>query len=146
MSLRPRIGDKRNAFLPYTGTCIPGSRLTVQTDGTLDMCERTNGTCPIGHLDKGGLDYKRIAEIICEYQNKVMQNCSACPVSRLCSQCFASTETKGGFSGSPTRCASILHDTKRDLSDYVSIMEANGDADFLEDTLRIRPQNTPLTC
>lgn len=145
-SLRPGIADKRTVFLPYTGACIPGSRLTVQTDGAIDMCERVNGTCPIGHFDKGGLDYKRIAEIIGEYQNKAMQNCSTCAATRLCSQCFAYAETKGGFASSPALCASILYDAKQNLSDYVSVMEANSNAAFQDDVRRLKPQNTRLTC
>ncbi len=132
--LRQRAGDARTPFLPFTGTCVPGDKIAVHVDGKLDMCERVNGTYPIGHLDRGGLDYERIREIIAEYQQLIMQSCHGCPVTKFCNVCFSLVEKDGSFERSSPLCAGTVRATRQNLADYVSIMEANPSADFSLET------------
>lgn len=132
--LRQRAGDARTPFLQFTGTCVPGDKIAVHVDGKLDMCERVNGTYPIGHLDRGGLDYERICEIIAEYQQVIMQSCHKCPVTKFCNVCFSLVEKNGGFDKSSAVCAATVRAARHNLADYISIMEANPRADFTLET------------
>jgi uncharacterized protein len=132
--LRQRVNDRRLSFLPFTGTCLPGDKIAVHVDGKLDMCERVNGAYPIGHLDRGGLDYERIRDIIAEYQQKIMQSCGKCPVTKFCNVCFSLVEKEGGFDESPALCAGMARSARQNLIDYISIMETNPRADFSLET------------
>lgn len=123
--LRTRVADAKVAYIPYTGCCVPGLRMAVGVDGTLNMCERVNGTFPIGHLDEGGLRYEKIAELIRQYQEKVMHKCAGCPVTRLCSLCFAYCETNGGVAEPSGWCESTIEETRKNLADYISMLESN---------------------
>lgn len=132
--LRQRLLDRRIAFLPFTGTCVPGDKIAVDVDGTLRVCERVNGTWSIGHLDRGGIDYAGVCDKIAEYQQAVMAVCGRCPVSKLCNTCFAFVETKGGFEKPPRHCAGIVDAARASLANYVSIREVNPRADFSFET------------
>lgn len=52
-------GDKRNALTPYSGTCVPGEKMYVSTDGTIHMCEKVNPRYSIGNVNAGGIDIKK---------------------------------------------------------------------------------------
>jgi len=86
--LRKRSCDKQPSFLPFSGACIPGDKITVHVDGKIDMCERINGTFPIGNLDYGGIDYKRLSEIIGQYGKEVLSECPACPAYKALQYLF----------------------------------------------------------
>ncbi len=129
--IRPRMNDHRPTFLPYTGTCVPGVKVAVRVDGILDMCERTNGTYPIGSLAQGGIDYERVAALIGEFQQKVICRCRNCPISRLCDLCFSTTEGKGGVGDPGAGCSAQAARARQSLADYVSIVERNRTATFV---------------
>ncbi len=129
--IRPRLYDHRPSFLPYTGTCVPGAKVSVGVDGVLDMCERTNGTYPIGNLAQGGINHARVAGLIGEYQEKVISRCGNCPVTRLCDLCFSSTEGDGGVGDPAPGCAAQRARAEQSLADYVSIVERNPTASFI---------------
>lgn len=128
LTIRQRGADLKPFFLPYTGACVPGARMAISVDGDINMCERVNGTNPIGHLDRKGLNYARVAKIIEDYQRLVLSHCGGCPITRLCGLCFSHAETNGGIMNPPGYCDHARRMAKRDLSDYVSILEANGKA------------------
>jgi len=123
--LRSRLND-RKTVLPYTGCCLPGYRMAVNVDGRLDICERVSGQNPIGNVNQGGLDLVKIGRLVAEYQRNVLPQCSACPVSKLCSLCFSTAETSKGVERRSGWCEGTLATAARDLSDYISILEANG--------------------
>jgi uncharacterized protein len=128
--LRRRALDARLVYLPFTGTCMPGDKLAVHVDGKIDMCERVNGRYPLGHLESGGIDYQLVREILERYQQQVMAFCSRCPATKHCGVCFSLAETEDGFAKDKDRCGAIAEDSKRRMSDYISILEANPGADF----------------
>jgi uncharacterized protein len=140
--LRPRILDSRPAFLPFSGACVPGDKIAINVDGKIDMCERVNGTYPIGHLENGGIDWERIKEIIEKYQRQVLLACPQCKVTRLCNLCFSHTESNGEFVLIPGMCAGIVESARQRLCDYVSILEENPGAKltFETDTVHLEEQ------
>jgi len=119
--LRSKLNDKRPAFLPYTFACVPGERMAIQTDGTIDMCERVNGRYPIGNIITG-IDFYQIRSIINQYANSLFRRCIVCPITKLCSKCFQSAETISGFSVSNIECQEEIAAVKSALSDYVSVL------------------------
>ena len=138
LALRGRADD-RKPFVPYTGACFPGYRMAVAPGGKIDMCERVNGTNPIGDMDRG-LDYERIIGLVREYQDKVLHRCAGCPVTRLCPLCFAFAETKGGVAEPPGWCQNTLARARQTLADYISMLEANDRLRcvFEQDSLRLQ--------
>lgn len=135
--LRRRLANVRPAFLPFSGACIPGMKLCVQTDGRIDICERVNGTFPIGHMDNGGVDFSRVREAIKSFRDSACQDCFSCPITRLCVACFSLTEGDGGFQRSAATCARTIASARGDLADYYSIKERNPSADFAYETDRV---------
>lgn len=93
---RGRMEDKRLPILPFTNTCLPGTKISVRTDGTFDMCEKIDYRFPIGNV-YDGLDYKGIAEVIRQYNDAVTSECHACPISKVCTACFARCSAEDGF-------------------------------------------------
>ncbi|MGZ4944385.1 MAG: radical SAM protein [Halobacteriota archaeon] len=132
--LRRRLLDDRPSFMPFSGTCIPGEKIAVHVDGKIDMCERVNGSYPIGHLDRGGIDYTRLTEIINRYQTQVLFDCPKCPVTKLCGVCFSKVEGHADFAKVPLKCADTVEDAMHNLTDYVSILEENPKADLMFET------------
>lgn len=125
--LRRRQGNLPFGILPFTNTCVPGSKLAVRADGTLDICERINGTMPIGHLDDRGIDYARVESIIKDYNEKVCSNCWSCPVTKLCARCFASCNTDQTFSGNEN-CQNTVEGIRLTLATMYRVLEAKPDA------------------
>ena len=113
---------------------LPGDKIAVHVEGKIDMCERVNGTYPIGHLDQGGIDYERLREIIGRYRDQVMTHCHRCPASKFCSVCFSHVEGEGDFARIASACAGTITQARGRLADYTSVMERNRDADFIVDT------------
>lgn len=124
--LRKRQGNLPFKILPFTNTCVPGSKLTVRTDGTFDICERINGTMPIGDVEKG-LDLEAIGNVIRSYNQQICGGCWACPVSKLCAHCFASCNTDGKFA-QPQNCRDTLESIRLTLASVYRILEASPDA------------------
>lgn len=74
-------------LIPYSGTCMPGDRIYVDVHGDFCICEKINSSFKIGDINHG-LDTKQIAHIINRY-NEELKKCSNCPISRVCSVCYA---------------------------------------------------------
>lgn len=77
---------EKPSFLPYTGACIPGTKVSVGCDGKLYLCEKVNCTNPIGNVDEW-IDPKSIKILLDEY-NKVGVKCINCPIQSLCPLCY----------------------------------------------------------
>lgn len=123
--IRPRLFDKRPSFLPFSGACIPGMKFCVQPDGKIDICERVNGTYPIGHVLNNAIDYERICDLIKQYRENILLDCPQCPVSKFCTICYAAVEGDGRFHRNVNLCNNLYVTAKNSLSDYISILEEN---------------------
>ncbi|GFI22558.1 anaerobic sulfatase-maturating enzyme [Lachnospiraceae bacterium] len=88
--LNRRFCDKgkmeKPSVLPYTGACIPGTKVSVGCDGKLYLCEKVNCANPIGNVDEW-IDSKCIKTLLDEY-NKVGVKCINCPIQSLCPSCY----------------------------------------------------------
>jgi uncharacterized protein len=125
--LRPRRDDLRPAMLPYTGTCIPGMKLSVRADGTFDMCERVNAMFPIGDVARG-LDFGAIKNTISLYNAAITRNCPSCLFSKNCPMCFSQCNRDCSFSLPEGWCRGFGESFKRALINVYSILETQPSA------------------
>jgi len=122
----------------YTGTCLPGRKLAVTPDGRFHICERINEHFPIGDVEKG-IDENKIMGVV----NKYFQNlpdCHLCWARNLCTICYATACTKGGFDFT-FHCESALKSIKANLILLYSILEKRQDAFSSKDALIQRSAN-----
>lgn len=86
--LNRRFGEamKENKILPYTGACMPGTKVNVGYDGNLYLCEKVNCANPIGDVD-GWFNAEKIKDLLNDY-NKVGEKCINCPIRSLCPLCY----------------------------------------------------------
>lgn len=122
-AFHPVLREQRPAFLPYTSTCVPGEKLYVTADGSIHMCERINPRFPIGSLDDGGLDYRRIADLVDLYNRQVAARCGECPVTRFCDRCFATTAGDDGFELEEGFCGRLADSVRASLVRYADVVE-----------------------
>lgn len=122
--LRKRTGNISPAFLPFTATCIPGHKVAVRPDGTYDVCERVNGTRPIGSVQTG-LDVRAIAQLLHDYKANVCAKCWTCPMSKLCSRCIANSNIGNTFALPEGSCEAFVEQRRYDLALAYTILEAN---------------------
>lgn len=125
-AFHPITTERRPSFLPYTGTCVPGEKLYVATDGTLHMCERINPHFPIGNIAEG-IDYERVAKIVDRYNKEVCAGCPDCPITRFCDRCFATTATERGFALPDGHCQRMAESIRKSLVEYVDVAELRPD-------------------
>jgi uncharacterized protein len=137
--LRRRGGNFVSPLLPFTNTCIPGAKLTVRTDGTFDICERVNGTMPVGHVDTG-INYEEVSRIIREYNRRICLGCWHCPATKLCNNCFALCNTNGDFVRPKGEgdCNSIRNYSRQALQVVYSLLEEEPNA--FEDMSYFNPE------
>lgn len=119
---RGRMEDKRLPILPFTNTCLPGTKISVRTDGTFDMCEKIDYHFPIGNVHEG-LNYEGIAEIIKKYNHAVTGGCQDCPISKVCTTCFVHCSEEGNFKAAD--CKSQIEIFLFQLSLIYSLYEEN---------------------
>lgn len=116
-------GDKRNALTPYSGTCVPGEKMYVATDGKIHMCEKVNPRYSIGDVNAGGIDAKKIADITNEYNRKIASHCKSCEISKLCSLCFKSFGGAEGFTYDESICKNLKEHVNDMLVGYAELLE-----------------------
>lgn len=143
--LRDRIRDTKRPLLPYTGTCVPGQKVAVRVDGTLDMCERVNDTCPIGHLDTG-IDGDAVRRLLSNYRDVVTPDCWRCAASKLCTLCFAQVMGDGAVKSPASNCEGMLRHWQQAIGDFLSIKEANPRASLLYASGSARVTNDARQC
>lgn len=97
--------SKPLTIMPFTGACIPGSRIFVDVKGDIHICEKVIETNPIGNVDKG-LDYKKIREFLFEYMRH-MDKCPSCKLRRACPYCYIQFMTDKGFLYSSEICKDV---------------------------------------
>lgn len=72
---------------PFSGSCIPGTKISVDYQGLLHMCEKVNNSVPIGNIEKW-IDYEKISNLLNKYNSYIGSKCINCPVQRLCTICY----------------------------------------------------------
>ncbi len=123
--------DNTGSILPYTGTCVPGIRLSVRADGTLDICERMNQEFPIGNVHTG-YNYEALADIVNKYNESITSSCRECIGNKICQICFAQVAGDKCFNYKPEICKQIQEMIKNGNSVIYSILEENPEAYTLE--------------
>lgn len=107
------------SFVPYSGTCIPGTKLCVLPNGTIHSCEKINNSRSIGNVDDG-VNFKAIAEMLTDYYKAMAPVCVKCPVKRMCSLCFtACLDDKGNFTRSQVGNCQKVREAVREKFTYV---------------------------
>ena len=125
--MRPKRDDARPFMTPYTATCVPGLKFSVRADGTLDMCERVNGTLPIGHVDTGP-DYAAIKRVIDLYNAGITKHCESCALSKNCTLCCAQCNRHCAFSLPKAWCEQLHARFRLAFAALYSVLEKQPDA------------------
>ena len=123
--LRQKAKDSRLPMIPYTGTCIPGMKISVRSDGNFEICERVGDDKIIGNIDEG-IDYSKIVKIIQRYNEDVTKECACCPLYKACPVCYSFTSSSNGFE--KMNCNNIIENFRAQLSISYSILESNPNA------------------
>lgn len=120
---RPQHTLNPSWFVPTTGTCTPGFKISVDTQGNFHCCEKLNGHFPIGNVEVG-LDIFRVARLLEMYREQVLPACIDCPITRLCPVCIAIVGADAKFERSPPDlCATLQHEFRRAFSEVWSWLE-----------------------
>lgn len=122
--LRKRAFDSLPVDIPIGGSCFPGQKIFVETDGKLNICERVNGSHSFGNVD-AGINIKKIAEIILNFKKKILSHCVGCPVTKICPYCFMNFENEGDFIYEQSKCNDMVNNVKNNLYEYSSLLEKN---------------------
>ena len=131
--VRRRIDEIQGHCIKSSGACIPGQKICVNSSGIFDICERVNGHNSIGNVEQG-IDGKAVLKIMKEYNEVALEDCSNCPIKKLCGYCYLNFETENGFKKNKAGCAFHRNVVKTNLSRYVSIYEENPNCRYFLDT------------
>lgn len=113
-------------FLPYSGSCVPGTKICVLPNGTIHCCEKINNTRPIGNVDEG-INIQAIIDLLKDYYETMAPVCSKCPVKRLCPICFtACLGDDGKFTRSQIGDCRSVRESVRSKFTYVYNLLENG--------------------
>lgn len=110
---------------PFSGSCIPTNKISVDYKGLLHMCEKVNATIPYGDVYKW-IDYKKISNIINRYNNFLGETCINCPIQRLCKLCYNDLiNSEGNFELDTQKiCPMLIKQEIKNLTDIYSILES----------------------
>ncbi|WP_033164061.1 radical SAM protein [Clostridium sp. KNHs205] len=120
--MRKRVYDVLPIDIPFGGTCFPGQKIFIDTNGTLGLCERVNGSHSFGNI-YDGVNEAKIEQILTQYKKEVLKNCSKCPVSKICSNCFNTFECDGNFKYDINRCNESITFIRNNISKYSTLLE-----------------------
>lgn len=109
----------------YTGSCQPGRRLAVSTDGKFHICERINEQFPIGDVEKG-VDWDQCRAVMERYY-QTLPDCDHCWARALCTSCIAHNCEKTGFDFG-RRCNHIRIELAHKLRTLCALLEDVPDA------------------
>lgn len=124
------LEEIKPSFLPYTGMCVPGVKIAVDPKGVLHSCEKVNDKAPLGTVDEW-LNFDKIAQTLEKYNDHVSEQCSKCPIQRLCPNCFRGMLTDSGdFDRTQlTSCKNILDEKREIFKVAYTFLEKNLDLD-----------------
>lgn len=129
LALRGRLMHAGAPSQPaYTGTCLPGRRLAVSTDGRFHMCERINEEFPIGDVHTG-VDWARAAALLQSYYD-ALPECENCWARSICGTCMANN-CRGDTFGFGAKCHHLRFELAHRLRLLCTLLEENTTA--LED-------------
>ncbi|MCP3687592.1 MAG: radical SAM protein [Gammaproteobacteria bacterium] len=120
---------KRNS---YTGTCPPGRRIAVATNGDFHVCERINEHHSIGNADQG-LDLAACKNVLGKFY-KSLPNCDHCWLGSLCTTCMAHNCDGGEFNFAH-RCNHIRTEIANKLCILATLLENAPGALVSQDSL-----------
>lgn len=109
--------------LPFTGSCVPGEKIFIASDGAIHICERITNKFSIGDLENG-LDYNKMAEIT-NVLNANQKKCKKCDISRLCNICFSQITCGDKLIIDHNLCKERKKQCEISLKSYIDIMEEN---------------------
>ncbi|MEK4848479.1 radical SAM protein [Paenibacillus sp. FSL H7-0756] len=124
LAFHPMIREASPLIRPYTGTCVPGEKIYVTTEGKFQICEKINSAYEIGNVHDG-LDLERITKVLNDYNQNICVQCQECPISRLCNLCFKNFETENGFESNSDICLQQRKTMENLLGEFVSMLEDN---------------------
>lgn len=126
------LNEIKPTIMKYTGACIPGYKIAVTPSGEIHCCEKVNLARLIGTVDTG-IDYKKIAKMIRDYNQVMVKECINCPVQRICPICFtACLDGEGNFTKQNLgHCENVLKTVRRKFEKTYGLLEAG----LLEDDL-----------
>jgi len=109
---------------PTHNACVPTSKLAVDPDGVIYVCERINQQLPIGDV-RSGIDLRAVERLLADYLAIWDERCAECDVSRLCEVCYAHFAQDGKMSFSEDFCADRKASIDGLLANVYSILEEN---------------------
>jgi len=121
MCFHSLLRESRPYFMPCTGSCVPGEKIYVTTNGICHMCERISPHFPIGNVESG-LDYEKIAEYV-NACNGFLGKCRECSVGRMCGICLARAVEGGQIKLPEGYCQGRQAYIRSQLKDYVDLLE-----------------------
>ena len=127
---RRKIFDTGNGIIPLNGACLPAlRRIYVDVDGRLHICERINGSMPVGSV-YDGVSARLIHNMIENYAHISSKACRNCWAARYCPLCYVHAADNECFDikKKETRCEAIRKSICDSFILYNSIMERNPEA------------------
>ncbi|HES7786119.1 TPA: radical SAM protein [Streptococcus pyogenes] len=106
----------------FTGTCIPGEKLFVNSLGEFKVCEKVNHTESIGNINTG-LNFFYIAKMMEDYTNSIKEHCSRCDISRICQLCFKDIIIENGRHTNKNICNEHKETLRKLYSEYATLLE-----------------------
>ena len=130
------MDNYKPSIQPFSGSCIPGTKIAVDYKGILHMCEKVNNKIPIGDIDKW-IDHKKISSLLNKYNAYLGEKCINCPVQRLCQICYKDVIDMNGNCdfNQDDWCKSFIKDQIATFSDIYSLMECGLTVEKLEKNL-----------
>lgn len=119
------IKDAKPAIQPFSGSCVPSNKITVDHTGLLHMCEKINAKIPYGNIDEW-INYEKLADVINKYNNYLGSSCINCPIQRLCQVCYNDLiDSQGTFNFNPENlCEILINEQIRLFSEVYSLLES----------------------
>lgn len=129
ISERKKFIQNSSAYCTSCGACIPGEKISVETDGSYSPCEKVvSKGFEIGCAHDGFCREKSRA-IIAELNNNVLSLCRRCGISRLCQICYSSLLRNPEVSfGREMGCCMNKKAYLDALGEYISIIKKRPDA------------------
>ncbi|WBW95072.1 radical SAM protein [Oceanirhabdus sp. W0125-5] len=134
------ISNKAHFSFPLNGCCIPGKqRVYISPNGEVRICERVLGACSNGNV-LSKIDTDKIKKVyVDDYKDVSLDTCSNCWISKVCSQCYATSFEGGKFNIEKRNsyCDSAKENFLSALKLYYKCYEHNPDSLLYLDTINI---------
>lgn len=121
-----------NSIIPYTGACVPGSKISVDYQGNLFCCEKVNSSRPIGNVDQW-LDYDLVDKLIKDYLEIIGPRCINCPANRMCQVCYKDIFDENGIGIAPPveQCNEYIENLRNGFRMVYSLLEQGVSVEML---------------